>query len=765
MPTAQKTAESAGLLYLDNLGALREKLARAEHDGSMMGRVWSGVRRRAQAAPASFPWFVPFVAMATGARDDIESAKQAVRNYVATFEAQQFGMGLQFHFWCFAFPHGRWSLYFDWLDKIGAWDRDEAARLREALVAWQYVNFFYGMRTKPEPECVDNQTMSLCFSNAIVGHLFGSGDDASATAARMRRDGMRRLPSTLGGFPPSGYSGEGSTYMDLVVGPSIPFVVELLEHAEGGEWFSRKLEPNGGSAESIVRMIAREWTPAGLTLPWDHYGFHLPARSCIAYGAHKTGDPLYLELLENHACWGHDHQIGWGYDDLVWSLIWWPETSGKSKRVGAFRSWAERDVGAAIVSQDASLYLMQMWDESTPGFPGRAHVNPNNLILTAFGSPLTVDGVAAKTCKAFEYPDAWIERSGMDFNVRRDSFGSGCAGAHSVLIVDGWEGMRATKHYEQGRLVKFDEQGKSVTADVTPVYHERWNDTRAIRRRSRLCHERFWLIEDLAVFGAERDVTARWFLRPEQIPADRGVMIENAEGVRLHLLPLLGADGVTSKIIEGYPERIDGRSLQADFTQRGRDCRWLWLAWPEQTRVEKQDVSDGWSATADREENFDEATGRTRCQLSSTKLPLTMPAFMAATVPVARRWWYQRDITAPGGRWWLRLPRLMWDAQLWVGGKQIDLSPHRLRMELMEFDVELPLADAGSRVEVLLRVDCGASQYGKGDHQGSGFWGRPRVLVEAWAAGVEKAVYADGIVTVVSGGKEWRVEHTLMNLE
>ena len=72
----------------------------------------------------------------------------------------------------------------------------------------------------------------------------------------------------------------------------------------------------------------------------------------------------------------------------------------------------------------------------------------------------------------------------------------------------------------------------------------------------------------------------------------------------------------------------------------------------------------------------------------------------------------------PGGRWWLRLPRLMWDAQLWVGGKQIDLSPHRLRMELMEFDVELPLADAGSRVEVLLRVDCGASQYGKGDHQG-----------------------------------------------
>lgn len=749
----------AGLLYLGQLESLREKLTRAERDGTLLGKIWSGLRRRAQSAPERFPWFVPFVATVTGREEDIESARQAIRNYVATFEAQQFGMGLQFHFWCFAFPHARWSLYFDWLDKLGAWDEPEASRLREALITWQYINFFYGMRTKPEPECVDNQTMSLCFSNAIVGHLFGN---TSAMAARMRRDGMRRLPSTLGGFPPSGYSGEGSTYMDMVVGPSIPFVVELLENAEGGSWFSRRLEPAGGSAESIVRMIAREWTPTGLTLPWDHYGFHLPVRSCIAYGAYKTGDDLYFELLENHACWGHDHQIGWGIDDLVWSLIWWPERKSARKLTGAFRSWAEREVGAAIVSNDASLYLMQMWDESTPVFPGRAHVNPNNLVISAYGSPLTVDGVASKECKAFQYDDTWIERGGMDFNVRKDNFGSGCAGAHGVLHVDGWVGMRATKRYEQGSLVTFDEQGKSVLGDVTPIYRERFADARVVRRRSRLCHERFWLIEDIALFGDEHDVTSRWFLRPNRLDSPRGVAVETAEGVRLQLLPLLGADGALVKEIAGFPERIDGRSLQVDFTQRGRECRWLWLAWPDQARVERQDISEGWSAVADREENFDETAGRQRCQLSSTRLPLTMPAYMAATLPVAKRWWYLRDVLAPGGRWWLRLPRMMWDARLWAGGKEIDLSAHRMQMELMQFDVEMPAAEAGHPVEILIRVDCGASQYGKGDHQGSGFWGRPVVLSEVNPAPIEHAEFVNGMVKVSVGGREFRVEHALM---
>ena len=47
-------------------------------------------------------------------------------------------------------------------------------------------------------------------------------------------------------------------------------------------------------------MIAREWMPDGLLLPWDHYGYALPSRACLAYAAHRSNDSMYLELLEKY---------------------------------------------------------------------------------------------------------------------------------------------------------------------------------------------------------------------------------------------------------------------------------------------------------------------------------------------------------------------------------------------------------------------------------------------------------------------------------
>ena len=55
------------------------------------------------------------------------------------------------------------------------------------------------MRTKPEPECVDNQALSLCLSTTIVGYLFSQGDSPSEMAKLMLRDGLRRLPGVARG--------------------------------------------------------------------------------------------------------------------------------------------------------------------------------------------------------------------------------------------------------------------------------------------------------------------------------------------------------------------------------------------------------------------------------------------------------------------------------------------------------------------------------------------------------------------------------------
>ena len=782
--------------YIDDLDQLREKLSRAERDATLMGQVWTSVRRRARARPWHFPWFAPFVAMITGEEGDVENARDAIRRYAATFDALGFTAGLHFHFWCFAFPHARWSLFFQWLHSIGAWQPEEERRLAEQLVAFQFVNFFSGLRTKPEPECVDNQTMSLALSNGLVGHLFGVPPFGSAIARRMYDDGVRRLPHMIGGMPDSGYSGEGSTYQDLVVGPSMPLIVEFLERAEGGQWFARKLPPRGGFAESIVRMIAREWMPGGLLLPWDHYGYQLPCRSTVAYAARKTGDPWYLELLENHAGWSHDVHIGWGFDDLVWSLVWWPDahrgkrpatTSGDAscRRGGkAFPSWCAPEIGAALVDDDAALYLMQMWDASTPECPSRAHVNPNAVILGAWGSPLTVDGVASSQCTAFNFDDTWREVGYMGMERRKFNFGSGCGGAHGVILVDGWEGLRAESSYRQAELLEFDEAAATVSADVTPVYRERWPDALRVVRRSRLCAgaaesvrpsgraleaeqgvrtARFWLIEDLVAFRTAHAVTARWFFRPELVGTSPGVTIETAEGVRLRFLPLLGPDAKSCKTIEGYPDRLDGRSVLVDFTQRGTECRWLWLAWPEQTREEVEDLSPGWQVLADPGETlaFSAVVGALR--QSELRLPFTRPAFMLADLPVVRRWWYRRRVKAPThGRWWLRLPRQLGDARLWVNGTGIDLQPHRLRMALLAPHVEMP-AMAGE-AEVVVQCTANCSQHESHGDLVQSFEGRPAVLIPRHAPCLEEAAYRHGVIVIRTPSDTWRIPHHLLTL-
>lgn len=752
-----------GLFYISDLNVLREKLTRAEQENTALGQAWAGVRRRAQKAPDRFPWFAPFAAVVTGREEDFESARNAIRNYVGSLEARQFTAGVQFHFWCYAFPHARWALYFHWLRALGAWDPAEAIRLRDAFVSFQFSYFFAGMRVKPEPECVDNQTLSLCYSNALIGHLFSNDEDAGDIARRMRDEGARRLPHLIGGMPPGGYSGEGSTYMDVVMGPAIPFVVEWLERVQGGDWFNKPLPPNGGSAAAVARMIAREWMPSGLLLPWDHYGYTLPLRSCLSYAARRTGNARYIELLERHADWSFDIGAGWGVDDMVWTLVWWPETR-PAEPGPAFESWAAPEIGAALVCDDDSLYLLQMWDESAPKKPVRMHVNPNAVLLSAYGSPLSIDGVASPECHAFEYDDTWDEWNGVSFETVRVNYGVGCGGAHSVLLVDDWEGMRAMEEYEQARMISFDATNREVIADVTPLYRERNPDTRCVRRKSRLCANRFWLIEDLAVFEKAHALTARWWLRPERVAAHEGILLETPEGVRLWFVPVLGPGDVTVERVGGYAKGFCDAALRADFRQHGSECRWLWFVWPEQTREIFEDIPDKWQAFPDPGETLDiaEIAGRMN---GAAEIPFTMPAFLLADQPVVRRWWYRREITTPESQWWLRLPRGMSEARLWINGEEVDLTPYRTSMALLAPQIAMPRESAGKRVEIVVRTDTGASQEEGRDRQGAGFWGSPAIMTPLTAAKLPEVDYKDGVVTVRSGSDSCHVPHTLMKEE
>jgi hypothetical protein len=756
---------------IDDLGALREGLKQAETAGTRRGALWNAVRRCARSSPVGFPWFTPFVALVTGERRDIDAAAGVLRSYVARLDPLAFSSGLQYHFWCFAFPHAKWCLYFQWLRFLDAFAAEEARRIGEELLAFHFVNFLYGLRTKPEPECADNQVLSLSLSCALAGELFSSGEQTSGMAAVLREEGMRRLPVIIGGIPRSGYTGEGSDYMDCVIGPAIPLAVELLERTVGdADVLHREFPPSGVTPIQVLRMVAHEWLPGGLLLPWDNYGYIMGIRSPLAWAGARTGERVFLDILGNEAVWSHDIGIGWAYDDLPWTLAWWPlETEGTAVRAAVepltaersgVRDWFEPETGGALWSRDSRTCLVQIWDPAEPRIPVRSHVNPNAVVLAANGVPISVDGTPDPSSHAFELADAWRtvrQRIGTD---HRYNFGAGCAGAHSVLLVDGWDGMRVLGAHRQLRESGAG-PGPALWADVTPVYAEKWPDVVTVRRRSRLHEDRFFTVEDLAVFRETHEVRSRFLVRPELIPADRGVMIRTSEGVGLQIVAALGSAQTDTRRIDGFPDRLEGECRLADFVSRGREIRSLFVLFPSSSRS-AHSIAGDWLCIPDDSGALSREDAMGRLDRDGIAVGFHLPAHMLADLPVARRWWYRKTFPVlPGIPAWLRLPRSMVNPALWIDGRRIDLSAFARLSKLVQPEVLLA-PDRGAEIEVVVRCDVPVSHFEGGGWGTTGLNGAPALCLAADEERMLDAQWDHDVLTVRTTARAYRVACPLM---
>jgi hypothetical protein len=752
---------------LDDLDALRTELAGLGPDDGRRFELWRTVRDSARRAPAGFPWFAPFVAIVTRESADIERAREVVFTYLAKLDAMSFSTGLQFHFWCFAFPHAKIALYFKWLCSIGAFTDDEARRISERLVGYHFINFFYGMRTKPEPDCVDNQALSLCLSTTIVGHLFAHGDRPSRMAQIMLRDGLRRLPGMLANMPHSGYSGEGSSYMDCVHGPAVPLAVEVLERVGG---YRRVLEEPLGDGlarpVNVLRMVARSCMPGGLLLPWDNYGYQFGVRSALAYGARRTGEEAFFRVLEEECTWTYDIGIGWAYDDLVWTLIWWPNDrpAGVQADASAWRDWYEPLAGAAFTSRDGHRYVMQMWDESTPDVPTRGHVNPNAVLFNGFRVPISADGSpVAEASHRFQFDDTWRRVGFLAMNTdTRYNYGDGCAGAHSVVLVDGLEGMRAHGTYDQVAATAHDAQQRWVWADVTPIYRENVPDVREVSRRTQLHGDRLVTIVDRVRADDQHLVTSRFLFRPEVTAVPGGVRVRTPEGVTLQLVEALGGCGVTIEEVANHPAKPDGRSVLVDFTTSGAAVCRLFVALISRD-VQVCDRVGSVAVIADPDERLTREAATAALIRTPTRVPMQRPAYLEADVPDARRWWYRTVVHKRPGPAWLQLPLGMHDPQLYLNGEHVDLSPFRRSMQLIAPTVAIPEhLDNAVEIDLVLRVDVPQSHYdGRGDGT-IGLTGGIGVGYPVEEEVIQSTTYTDGELVVETS---WTTHRLSVDLE
>lgn len=702
---------------IEDIDVLRKQIMNGELTGKKE-ELWNLIRTSSRNAPMDFGWFVPFVALITKEKEDVENARKIIFTYIDKLDPMSFCSGMQYHFWCFAFPHAKMCIYFQWLCTITAFSEDEEKYIKEHLINYHFVNFFYGMRTKPDPECIDNQTLSLCLSTTIVGYIFSQGRNPSKMAEIMLREGKKRLPGVIGDMPLSGYSGEGSSYMDCVNGPAIPLAVEVLERISGEkDLLFKEFAPSGAKPVSVLKMVAREFMPGGLLLPWDNYGYQFGVRSTLAYGALKTGEKIFYNILEKECIWTYDIGIGWAYDDLVWTLCWWPKNQPINEEDGS--NWFEPAAGGTLVSRDTNHYLIQMWDESTPNIPTRAHVNPNAVLLNGYKVPVSADGSPMPNkAHSFQFEDTWRSVGFISINTEtRYNYGDGCCGAHSGIIIDDCEGMRAHKEYVQVEDTGYQVgEEHYVYADVTPIYQENFTDIHKVFRKSSFHCQRFYLIEDYVKGENEHKITSRFLFRPNVEVKDEIVKVRTPEGVVLQLMELLGNSSITTRRIMNHPFKPDGCSELVDYSINGNEVRRLFLVFMSNTLKEDTQIVD-FKVIGDQEGILDYQEAVKKLDASSMTVPMNLPAYMETSLPNYKTWWYQKKIEKKPGKSFIKLPVGMWEPRLFVNDMEIDLASFAISGELIAPRVELPEQyNEETQLNVVIKVEVPVGHYdGGGD--------------------------------------------------
>lgn len=728
---------------VDDIDALRGKVLGAP-EGDQRNMFWNAITRSVRSSVYGFAWYAPFVAVITREPRDIENAKTMIRAYIDKLDLMNYCMGLQFHFWCFAFPHAKICIYFQWLCELGVYSEEEKEEISARLLNYQFTNFYYGMRTKPEPECVDNQTLSLALSNVIVGFLFTQGAKRSHIAEIMLRDGLKRIPEILGGFPKSGYTGEGSTYMDVVIGPSIWITVEVLERIWGKkDLLFAKFPPSMVRPIDMLKLIADSWMPGGLLLPWDNYGYQLGIRSALAYVAKKTGEPVYCDKLE-HAVWSYDVGAGWAYDDLVWTLVHFPE---KVNRGEYERGWFVPEVGGVICKNDR--YVFQMWDESAPNYPTRMNCNPNSVVFNAFDVPLSADGAKSHDCRRFEFDTTWKTVNYLKMNENTSfNFGEGCVGGHSCILIDGNEAMMAVTDGEQTDVEHCAKDENSVTGDVTPVYKQNYPDIELVRRKTTLLGEKFFLVEDVVRADKVHTVTARFVLRPELAECETGVCIKVNQGVSLQLVPLSDRAAVRTEVVEGYPRKPENKGILADFIwPSGSETISRVLAFPS-LYISPMDKIVGFKGIHTDADLTPEQAEKL-LKGAENVFDLLLPPYMEKNVPVCRKWWFKKRTAVPKGATHLILPIGLINGKLFVNGKEINLSPFKTSANLLYSYVKLTDSAIGAdEMDILFFTEVPVDHYENGGDGRTGIFGGMRFGAEMQTEKVLSAAYRDGKVFV-----------------
>ena len=582
---------------IESLPRLRQKLATAT--GPLL-HYWQWMQHAARHAPERYAWYQPFCAMVTEDAAFLEEARRAVLRFVTQLPAQDCISLVQYHHWAAAAPVGRWSILYDWVAERAPFTAQEHRQVREALLDYGIKHILPALQTKSRLDD-NNQVLSLALSATALGWVFGR-HGADPLAEALLDYGLERLHILMDAIPEGGYSGEGSSYMLQIFGPGMVFSAKLLEEITGTPWMKRPAAKTGASVEDILRMCAREYSPGGLCLPWDHHGY-TPAGNLFlpVVLAAETGESQWLDLPRRLGTWSVELNTMWGYDDKVWALLWWPDDPAPVEQ-SPFTNWMVPEVAGGLIADATGFSVVQAWDRcgNTGLSTSRCHVNPNTVLMEAFGSPLTMDG-HTKPGSALRFPGC--QQVVHYFGTPRESdWSEGALGAHSCLLVDDRaDYISATSVTGEG-LCMVDLPGlRAVSADATAFYVDGWKDVRRVIRTTILLDDSRVLITDRAEFAQAHEVSTRFYLRPQAVRTGDGVLLETPEGVRATFRPV-GNPNISVEAVPGFPTTLEEASARVDFRYASAATHQLaTVVDVENTRRDLDLLDEAWWFCADGE--------------------------------------------------------------------------------------------------------------------------------------------------------------------
>ncbi len=526
--------------------------------------------------------------------------------------------------WTYAAPRLRHAISLDWIWNSGALEPDEQRALADLFVE-DSLRYPYVVLHHRIPPHANNQGTAQALNLVTIGYLFGIKRGNDACARHLLEFGLEHLYQQVALAPPSGHTGEGSTYHWGVEAPLIALSCATLEWISGTPCFEQALAPNGNSFRSMLSLLPKLIPPSQLLAGWDEHGYELGVSGTpLAYLAYRTGDRSWYDPIRLGDGWERSGHFAWMRDDHVWQWIFMPEPdpADDMRRCPYHpRPWAEDHVGGTLLDRAGERHLFQYWDISSQ-WPARTHMNPNCVQLEAWGSLLTLDG---KRTPDDRFPLGADPR--MQFtswhqpDKKPNSWAAGCVAAHScVWIDDAIDITVPAKGYETGpdqattgQLVRHEagDTLQLVTGEVAQFFDHVFTDLESMRRTSALVDETFWVMVDQMASARAHAYTWQLVLRTGAGRVGEKVVVRTPEQVVFHVVPLPtgGPDeGCELVDVPGFPSTLEQRCAHFRRVRSGTEVEFVTVLVPQLARRELADLTEGWTGKWDPD-NRGEAEG------------------------------------------------------------------------------------------------------------------------------------------------------------